>query len=106
MAKLVLPRVQAMVVCDRVEESGEEYGIYHLHAVRSTLEAPAFPYTCPRLCAFLQMSGHPGEAICRVQILHAATDEVIYGTRPRTVIFTGPTHVAPMIFRLRNCSFP
>jgi hypothetical protein len=65
MAKLVLPRVQAMVVCDAIEESTTERGTFLLDGVRSTIRAPFFPYRRLRLCVFLHMTGHVGEAACR-----------------------------------------
>jgi hypothetical protein len=106
MAKLVLPRVQAMVICDAVAESDQEYGVFRLDGVRSEMEAHTFPYTRPRLCVFLEMSGHPGEASCRIEINRSETDEVMYRTTPRAISFDGPITVVPVVFRLRNCSFP
>lgn len=106
MAKLVLPRVQAMVLCDAVEASADEGEVFHLHGVRSVIEAPSFPSTRPRLCVYLQVSGHAGEASCRVEINRAETDEVLYRTSPRGITFAGPMAVVPVVFRLRNCGFP
>ena len=59
MANLVLPRVQAMVLCDDVEESEHETGVYHLTGVRSIIDSP-FPAVVSQLCVFAQMSGHQG----------------------------------------------
>jgi hypothetical protein len=47
MAKQPWHRVQAMVLCDAAQESAEEYGVFHLHGVRSRIDAPGFPYTHP-----------------------------------------------------------
>jgi len=106
MAQLVLPRVQAMVVCDQIEESDEEIGVYQLSGVRSALDVPSFPAFRPRFCVFVQMSGHRGEAHCRVGIRHSASDDVIYQTKAKTISFGDPTLVVPVVFRLRNCVFP
>ena len=106
MPQLVLPRVQAMVVCDGIEESEVEPGTFHLKGVRSEITALHFPYTRPRLCVYLQMSGHRGEASCRVAVNRTETDEIVYRTSPRVIAFEGPMPVVPVIFRLRNCSFP
>ncbi len=103
---LVLPRVQAMVVCDAIRESDDEIGVYHLGGVRTSLEVPAFPALCPRLAVFVQMSGHRGEAACSVGVRHAATDEIVYQTKPKPIAFLDPTLVVPAVFRLRNCVFP
>jgi hypothetical protein len=94
------------VLCDGTEESSEEYGVFHLHGVRSRIEAPAFPYTHPRLCAYLRMSGYRGQASCHVEINRTETDESLYESSVRRVSFEGPLTVVPVLFRFRNCSFP
>jgi hypothetical protein len=106
MAKLVLPRVQAMVVCDAIEESATESGTYVLDGVRSVIRAPYFPYRRPRLCVFLHMSGHAGQASCQVTITRAETDEEVYRSSPRAVSFEGPLAASPVVFDLRRCGFP
>ena len=58
--KLVLPRVHAMVLCDDFDQSTDEDGVFHLHGVRSRIEADAFPYTHSQLCVYLQLTGHRG----------------------------------------------
>jgi hypothetical protein len=102
----VLPRVQAMVLCDTIEESDDEIGVYHLTGVRSVLHVPAFPAFQPRLSVFVQMSGHRGEASFRIGIRQALTDDVIYQTKAKTIAFHEPTLIVPVVFRLRNCTFP
>jgi len=106
MAKLVLPRVQAMVLCDRVEELAEEGRSYNLFGVRSVIETPTFPYFRTRLCVYLEMSGHEGEVSCRIEINRTETDDVLYRTSPRAISFEGPATIVPVVFRLRNCGFP
>jgi hypothetical protein len=106
MAKAVLPRVQAMVLCDGVEESDRERGVYHLKGVRSVISATGFPCIHPRLCAFLQLSGHMGEASCHATINRVETDETLYQTRPRVISFKGPLTIIPFKFRFQNCAFP
>ena len=106
MAQLVLPRVLALIVCDGIEESDQEVGVYRLTDVRTRLDVPVFPAFRARLCVFVQMSGHRGQALCRVGIRQESTDEVIYQTKPRTISFEDPTLVVPVVFRLRNCVFP
>jgi hypothetical protein len=106
MANLVLPRVQAMVLCDGIKESAQEYGVFHLQGVRSDIQVRSFPYTHSRLGVFLQMSGHKGTASCHVEINHAATDDVVFRTTPHVVEFEEPMVIVPVVFRLRNCSFP
>ena len=106
MAQLVLPRVQAMMLCDGVEESDEESGVFHLTGVRTVVRASAFPAMCPRLCAFVQMSGHRGKALCHIEIERLGTDEYIHHTKPKEIFFDEPVSVVPVLFRMRNCVFP
>lgn len=105
MAKVVLPRVQAMVLCDSAEESENETGVYHLSGVRSVIESP-FPAVVSLLCVFAQMSGHQGEASCHIEIEHAETNEVIFETEPRSVSFDEPTSIVVVVFPLADCVFP
>jgi hypothetical protein len=106
MAKLVLPRVQAMVLCDAIEESALEDSTFNLHGVRSIIEAAGFPCLRPWLCVFAQLSGHAGNASCHLEINRTESDEVVYQTPPRVIRLEGPTTVVPVLFRLRNCEFP
>ena len=106
MAKLVLPRVQAMVVCDALKESDEEQDVYHLNGVRCTMEVPSFPALRPRLCVFLQMSGHAGHAACCIRIERVETGEPIFQSAPKEIAFRSPDLVEPLFFRVRNCVFP
>ena len=52
------------------------------------------------------MSGHEGEASCRLEINRAETDDVVYRTSPRPLALEGPMAIMPVVFRLRNCGFP
>jgi uncharacterized protein DUF6941 len=106
MAQLVLPRVQAMVVCDRVKESETEPGVFSLSGVRAFIGASSFPAFCPLLRAFVHMSGHQGIAFCHVEVNRLETDETIYRTPTKKITFKGPTVVVPVMFRVRNCVFP
>jgi hypothetical protein len=105
MAQMVLPRVQAMVLCDDVDRSVDERGVYHLTGVRTTMAARSFPAIRPLLCVFLQLSGHQGAADCHVQIFNGASKELIFLSNPKAVIFRDPTATVPVRFRLRNCIF-
>src|SRR5262245_44652901 len=105
MASLILPRVQAMVLCDDLDESDEDSEAINLIGVRTVIATPVFPMVRSQLCVFLQMSGHRGEARCHIEIECLATDEVIQDTEPLTFQFINPTIVVPAYFRLVNCVF-
>ena len=105
MAQLVLPRVQAMVLCDDIEESDQEDEVVQLTGVRAAIELPSFPAVRSQLCVYLQISGHQGEALCHIQIESIERDEVIYKTESLVIIFEDPTTIVPVYFRLPNCVF-
>jgi hypothetical protein len=106
MAQTVLPRVQAMVVCDEIEESDRDTEAINLAGVRAVIVSPVFPHVWPQLCVFVQMNGHRCEVQCHVEVESLATDEKIAETEPMTFSFEDPTVVMPMQFRLYNCVFP
>ena len=106
MAKPVLPRVQAMVVCDAIKESDEERNVFHLHGVRNVLEVPSFPALRPRLGVLAHLSGHSGRALIRMLINRLETDDIIYEAAPKDIAFIAPTSVMTVVFRARNCVFP
>lgn len=105
MDRLIWPRVQAMVLCDEIEESDQDSDAVNLHGVRSVITSPVFPLVWPHLCAFVQMSGHQGEAQCHVEVESVASDKVIADTEPMSISFDSPTIVTPVQFRLHNCLF-
>jgi hypothetical protein len=106
MANVVLPRVQAMVLCDSVKESDDEPDVFELAGVRTVLNTASFPALHSRLCVFLQMSGHRGRATCHAEIERATTGEVIGATPRRVLTFDDPSFAVPIVFRLRNCVSP
>lgn len=106
MAKPVLPRVQAMVVCDAIKESEEEAGVYQLSGVRCAMDVPSFPALRPRIGVLAQVSGHAGIAALRLGINRAETDEMLHISAPKETTFSGPLSPVTVVFRLRNCVFP
>jgi len=102
----VLPRVQAMVLCDDVVESEHEADVNSLIDVRAVLDVPGFPAVRAQVCVFLQMSGHRGDAVLRIEIEEIASGDVILETEPMAVVFDDPGFVVPVYFRMPNCVFP
>lgn len=105
MAQLVLPRVHTMVLCDGVEESEYERDVFNLIGVRTVIESP-FPAVVPLLCVFVQLTGHQGEASCRVVIEQAVSGDVIFKSEPERIAFRGPIDVVPVVYPIRDCVFP
>src|SRR4051812_21102989 len=84
------PRVQAMVVCDDIQEREEEQGVHDLSGVRGVIQAEEFPHVQPLLCVYAQVTGHPGVVSCRVEITQAGTDELVHITPEYGVRLDGP----------------
>jgi hypothetical protein len=106
MAKAVLPRVNALLMCDDIEPSPGEAGVYNLIGVRTRLHASAFPYVHPRLYVYLQLTGHEGEFSGTLIVVSARTDEEAF-TRPiPPVELKGPLYVVRVALRVQDCEFP
>jgi hypothetical protein len=106
MAKLVLPRVHVMVLCDEVEPSPGEEDVYDLRGVRTFLRADRFPYVHPQLYLYLQVSGHEGTASGRVVVSHAATDEAVFFQSLDEIHFSGPLALVPANARMVDVLSP
>jgi hypothetical protein len=104
MTDLVLPRVQAMIVCDDAIETAED-GVFDLTSVRTVITAAVF-LTVNSFVVFAQLSGHQGEAFCNVRLESYESGELIDDTEPQSVVFEDPTITMPMSFRVINCVFP
>jgi uncharacterized protein DUF6941 len=106
MAKLVLPRVHVMVLCDEIEPSPTEDNVFDLRGVRTHIAAPAFPYTHAQLCLYLQMTGHEGTATGRVVILDPETNRNVDETADDSIQFHGPLEFIHVPWKLNDCTFP
>jgi hypothetical protein len=103
---LVLPRVQAMVLCDEIDERSDEPDVCDLKGVRNRVYARSFPYTHAQLWVCLQLSGHEGRATCRVEVLRAANDHVIHEVGEEEIEFSGPLEIVHWAIAITNCDFP
>ena len=73
------PRVRIMAVCDKVRESRNETGVFHLRGVRQEIKADTFPFVPAHLSLFLLLSSpragtYPGY----VRVLSVRTDKAIF----------------------------
>jgi hypothetical protein len=105
MAKLVLPRVHVLVVCDEIEPSAGQEDVFDLRGVRTMIPADGFPHTHPQLCVFMQVTGHQGAARWRVKILDAG-DDPVFASAEEPAAFHGPLNFIPLYHRIQNCEFP
>lgn len=106
MAKVVLPRVHVMLVCDEVEPVPEEQEVFNLFGVRKHIEAPSFPHVHPRLMVYLQMTGHAGTVTGVVVIVNARTDEEVIRAQTPAVVLRDPLSIVPVYVLIEDCEFP
>jgi hypothetical protein len=105
-AKLVLPRVHALVVCDDVVPSTTEEEAFDLRNVRTRIVAPAFPYAHPLLAVYLQLTGHEGIAAARLRIVSVKDEADEVSSSEQQVDFSGPLTVVHSVFWFEDCIFP
>jgi hypothetical protein len=106
MAKVVLPRLHVIILCDEIEPSPSGDEVFDLRGVRTSLSAPAFPYIHPQLCVYLQATGHEGTARCSLAVVDSGTDLPVLTTPEQTAHFRGPLSFLPVCWWLRDCWFP
>src|SRR5262249_13059759 len=101
----VLPRAHAMVLCDEIEPADEEE-VFNLVGVRTRITADGFPYVHPRLCVYMQATGHQGVAHCRIAVSPAGRDEEVFSAPERPIDFGGPLQVVIVEWEIESCTFP
>ncbi len=106
MAKLVLPRVHVMVLCDEIEPSPTEEDVFDLRSVRTDIAAPSFPYTQPQLSVYLQVTGHDGTASGWAVVSDPDTDEKLYVSQADPIEFSGPLTFIHVPWQVLDCTFP
>jgi uncharacterized protein DUF6941 len=106
MAKVVLPRVHVMVLCNDIVPVPGEGNVYNLLGVRTEIQAQAFPYIHPRLCVYLQVTGHEGTVSGVVVAVNARTDEELFHGPLPPITLQGPLFVVSTHVRVRDCEFP
>jgi hypothetical protein len=78
-AAVLVPRVRLATVCDRVQESRREAGVYHLRGVRQRIVVPAFPFVTFQLWLFLVLSSHrSGTYPGYVRVIDEGTDKAVF----------------------------
>jgi hypothetical protein len=102
----VFARVHVMVLCDEIEDSPYEEGVYDLRGVRTGIRADSFPHYHPRLCIHLQVTGHRGVASGYLVGVHEATDEEIVYVPTGDIQLFGPLVIVPVHWWIEHCEFP
>jgi hypothetical protein len=102
----VFARVHALVLCDDVEEVYEEEEVFNLHGVRTRVCASSFPYIHPRLCVFIQVSGHEGIASGRLALVKEAGNLEVLQAPIDSFQLSGPLTLITRWYEVVDCEFP
>ena len=81
MSVALTPRVQMLAVCDKIQESTKETGVFHVKGIRQQILAASFPFAPKRLWLFFVFSySRSGEFPCYVRVVNDQTDRTVYFT--------------------------
>jgi Family of unknown function (DUF6941) len=108
MATNVVPVAKAVYLSDDVIEDPQSRKVHLLGTFNAARPPgqPAFPYRPRQICVFAQLVGGVGEAPIHVEIIRAATEEVIYTFPERRIRFPTRHTTVSACFRVRDCVFP
>jgi hypothetical protein len=106
MAKAILPRIHALLVCNDYQASPGEVDVYTLFGVRTQIQASTFPHIQPQLYVYLQAAGHAGEFSARVAGVSARTDDVVFEQAVPPITLTDPVTLVPVLVLIEHCEFP
>jgi len=102
-SRLPPPTGIAIVVCDNVyTDSGGKRALVGLF---NKISSSQFPAIHNRLCVFVSLTSLRLTTVCKLEIVHAETDEAIVemqGPLPHD----NPTTICDMVFELRGLQFP
>lgn len=108
MAAIVLPVAKAIYFCDDMvsDPARNKLMIVGMFNAIRVPEGSAFPYTLGKLCIFAQLAGGIGEVPARLDIVRAATGDIIYSTGSRLLRFPGRQTTITFSLRLQQFPFP
>ena len=106
----LLPVVRHMIVCEDIPVDPVNPRrvtlVNLLSGIRSPSQPP-FPFRCPKLCVYAQLTECRGTAEVHLQIEQADTQTSVFQTRLRKISFgNDPLQVFRMFSRIRGCTFP
>jgi hypothetical protein len=82
----VIPVAKALYLCDDILSDPARVKP-HLIGVLNAIQVPTFPHTLDKLCVFAKLVGGLGDVRCHVEVVSAASGEVVYRSPTRVVRF-------------------
>jgi hypothetical protein len=104
------PFVRRMIVCDDIVRSSRNQGqldaIGLVNYVRP--ETPGrYPVRLRQLAVLVELTGGRGTGEGQIVVVAADTDEPVFASPVHTWSYPAdPLRVLPVVFRIRECSFP
>ena len=108
MAKSIKPIAKSVFVCDDVVRDSKT-GKVSLLNIWDAVRAPVgsvFPFCLAKLCVFAWWRDGFGKVRTRVDIVHAATGNVVRRSNPCVIDFEAITASVFARYKLENCVFP
>jgi hypothetical protein len=104
MTPTILPVAKALYLCDyEVGYSDGKVDLYGLfNAIRPQT---AFPYTCGQFCVFAQLVNGLGRMPFLIDIRFAQTDELVWTTELRELVFPNRNTVVQLALTIEGCPF-
>jgi hypothetical protein len=100
----ILPVARALSVCDYHVGYGngkvDLYGLFNAIRPRD-----GYPYTRARFCVFAQLTNGLGRVPFFVDIRLLETDELVWTTEPRHLIFPNRTTIVQVAVTIEGCRF-
>lgn len=106
----ILPVIRHMIVCEDIPidpARPQRVTLVNLLSSVRSPNQPPFPFRCPKLSVYVQLTECRGLAQVNLRIEQEDTQKIILRTAPRKISFgNAPLQVFNMFFRLRDCTFP
>lgn len=108
MTSPIKPLAKCVYVCDDVvgDPASGKVSVLNLW---DTVRVPAgeeFPYALAKLCVFVWWRGGVGEIHTHVEVVQAATNQVIRETSDAVLVFPRRTTSVYARYRIERCVFP
>ena len=107
------PTVRYMLLCDDAHVDRDNSACTHIDCLMSnivSLEQPPFPLVREMICVYLVLTECRGSGTAQIRVAFCDTgsDQLLFGSPPHTLDFTGhsPLELLGVTFRMETCPFP
>jgi hypothetical protein len=101
-----VPVAKPIVLCNDVFSDPASRNVHLIGVFDSIRPSEPYPHLHPEFCVFLQLSDAVGTVTAVVNIVEAASEDILFQTAKFSLKFAHRLGVMRALFRIRNCSFP